>query len=88
MKTKIDMKYSTKIINMNFKIKVNGVIDGKKVNSLYGVSGVLKVLEQTKTFSQCQFELFDSIVEKALNCPKDKYQYKLRRGVKVVLYRF
>lgn len=76
------------IVNSNFKIKVHGVVDNKKVNSLFGVDGVIRLLERTKTYNQNQTELFNSIVKKALVCPDDKYQYKLRRGIKITLYRY
>lgn len=33
------LDYTTKEINRNFKIKVNGIVNGKKVNVLVGVSG-------------------------------------------------
>lgn len=29
--------YTTKEINRNFRIKINGIVDGKKVNKLVGV---------------------------------------------------
>ena len=30
------LEYSTKSINRNFRIKVNGIVDGKKINKLVG----------------------------------------------------
>jgi hypothetical protein len=81
------LEFQTADINQNFKIKVHGIIEGKKVNSLYGVSGILNLLENTKTYEQCQIELFNSILKKAFVCQTDKYQYKLRRGIKITLYR-
>ena len=35
------LDYTTKEINRNFKIKVNGIVNGKKVNVLVGVSGLI-----------------------------------------------
>lgn len=29
---------------MNFRIKVNGIVDGKKINTLVGVSGLIKLV--------------------------------------------
>lgn len=34
----------TTTINRNFRIKVAGIINGKKVNKLVGVSGLLEIL--------------------------------------------
>ena len=42
MKTKTT--YTTPEINRFFKIKVFGFIDGVKVNTLVGVSGLLRIL--------------------------------------------
>lgn len=36
--------YSTSDINRNWKIKVFGIINGAKVNTLVGVSGLLRIL--------------------------------------------
>ena len=38
------LKYTTREINGNYKIKVSGLFDGKKVNTLVGVSGFLKMV--------------------------------------------
>lgn len=38
------LDYTTKEINRNFKIKVNGIVNGKKVNVLVGVSGLIKIV--------------------------------------------
>lgn len=43
-KTMGQIKLTTAIINKNWRIKVNGIINGKKVNTLVGVSGLLNVL--------------------------------------------
>ena len=34
------LNYTTKEINRNFRIKINGIVDGKKVNKLVGVKGL------------------------------------------------
>lgn len=38
------LERTTKEINMNFRIKVNGIVDGKKINTLVGVSGLIKLV--------------------------------------------
>lgn len=38
------LNYTTKEINTNFRIKVNGIVDGKKINTLVGVSGLIKLI--------------------------------------------
>ena len=45
MKTKQHFNtYSTSEINRNFKIKVFGIVNGIKVNTLVGVSGLVNIL--------------------------------------------
>lgn len=36
------LEYTTKSINRNFRIKVNGMVDGKKINKLVGVQGLIE----------------------------------------------
>lgn len=80
-KTFRNMKiYTTREINKNFKIKVFGVIDGKKVNTLVGVSGLLRIIGDS--------ELMGRLVDRAFRCMDDKCVCKLRRGVKVTFYVF
>lgn len=38
------LEYTTKEINRTFKIKVNGLFNGKKINTLVGVSGLIKLV--------------------------------------------
>ena len=38
------LKYTTQQINRNYKIKVAGMVNGKKVNMLVGVSGLIKIV--------------------------------------------
>ena len=38
------LEYTTKEINRTFKIKVNGMFNGKKINTLVGVSGLIKLV--------------------------------------------
>lgn len=42
------LDYTTKEINRNFKVKVNGIVNGKKVNVLVGVSGLIKIVGDIK----------------------------------------
>lgn len=41
----MQLNYSTSMINANFKIKVFGVVNGKKINTLVGVSGLIRLLD-------------------------------------------
>lgn len=36
------LEYTTKEINRKFHIKINGIVDGKKVNKLVGVKGLIE----------------------------------------------
>ena len=71
-------KYTTKFINQNFRIKVFGHDEnGKKINTLVGVSGIIRMIGE---------ELFYKFVKRELNCMLDKCVCKLRRGLVVSLY--
>ena len=71
-------QFSTKFINANFRIKVFGYDEnGKKINTLMGVSGIIAMIGE---------ELFFKFVQRALDCMLDKCVCKLRRGIKVSLY--
>jgi len=72
------LNFTTKAINSNFKIKVSGVnFEGKKMNSLYGVSGLIDLIG---------IDLVNTLVERAFNNKLDKCECKLRRGLKVTFY--
>lgn len=73
-------KYSTKEINSNWKIKVNGIFDGKKVNTLVGVAGFLRIVGD--------IELAERLLDRAFDKMDDKVVCKLRRGVKISFYAF
>ena len=56
------LEYTTKEINRTFKIKVNGLFNGKKINTLVGVYGlkwrtnycaVLSVVSKTPNIVSC-----------------------------------
>jgi hypothetical protein len=71
-------KYTTKFINQNFRIKVFGRdAQGKKINTLMGVSGIIRLIGE---------ELFYKFVTRSLDCMLDKCVCKLRRGLQVSLY--
>jgi hypothetical protein len=70
--------FTSKFINSNFRIKVFGInADGKKINTLMGVSGIIRLIGE---------ELFYKFVQRALDCMLDACVCKLRRGLKVTLY--
>ena len=71
-------KFTTKFINQNFRIKVFGRDEnGRKINTLMGVSGIIRMIGE---------ELFFKFVQRALDCMKDVCVCKLRRGLQVSLY--
>jgi hypothetical protein len=77
-KAKQTTVFSTKFINQNFRIKVFGHDEnGKKINTLMGVSGIIRMIGE---------ELFFKFVQRALDCMMDVCVCKLRRGLKVSLY--
>lgn len=76
------LAYSTKEINHNFKIKVAGFNnDSKKLNTLVGVSGLVKLIG---------VELANKFFKRAFENQswEDKTVCKLRRGLKVTFYNF
>ena len=77
-KSKETKQFSTKFINQNFRIKVFGrTEDGKKINTLMGVSGIIRLIGE---------ELFFKFIQRALDCMQDGCVCKLRRGLQVSLY--
>ena len=77
-KVKETKQFSTRFINQNFRIKVFGYDEnGKKINTLMGVSGIIKLIGET---------LFFKFVQRALDCMRDVCVCKLRRGLQVRLY--
>ena len=73
------LNYTTQEINMNYRIKVFGVNEenGKKLNTLVGVSGLLKLIGA---------EMFNKMMERREKCMDDVCVCKLRRGLKVSFY--
>ena len=77
-KVKETKQFDSKFINQNFRIKVFGRDEnGKKINTLMGVSGIIKLIGET---------LFFKFVQRALDCMRDVCVCKLRRGLQVSLY--
>ena len=72
------LKYTTREINFNFKIKVSGIFDGEKVNTLVGVAGLVKMVND--------IELTNRLLDRAFDCMDDKCVCKLRRGLKISFY--
>lgn len=77
METKLN--YETSYINANYRIKVFGVNEenGRKINKLVGVSGLLALIGA---------DFFNKFMEKREKCMKDACVCKLRRGLKVTFY--
>ena len=71
------LNYTTREINRNFKIKVSGIADGEKINTLVGVSGLLRLVGE---------DMANKMLNRAFNTPDDKQVCKLRRGIKVTFY--
>lgn len=72
------LKYTTTKINENFKIKVSGMYEGQKVNTLVGVAGLLKMVNDV--------ELTNRLLDRAFATMEDKCVCKLRRGIKISFY--
>lgn len=72
------LKYTTREINSNYKIKISGMFDGKKVNTLVGVSGLIKMVND--------IELTNRLLDRAFATMDDKVCCKLRRGIRITFY--
>lgn len=75
--TTATLNYSTREINRNFKIKVYGYVDGRKIDTLVGVSGLLRLIG---------VELANKMLARAFRSMDDKQVCKLRRGIKITFY--
>ena len=75
------LNYSTSEINRNFKIKVFGRINGKKVNTLVGVSGLINILDGAT-------DLVNRLLDRAFKSKGDKCVCNLRRGLQISFYVF
>ena len=75
---KVNLDFTTKWINENFRIKVYGRDEqGKRINTLLGVSGIIRLIGA---------ELFNKFLKRAVKCMEDVCVCKLRRGLQVSLY--
>lgn len=78
MKKSVILKYTSKFINKNFRLKVYGVdAEGNRINKLVGVAGLIALIG---------VELLNKFLDRALNAGLDKCVCKLRRGLAVTLY--
>ena len=75
--TTATLNYSTTEINRTFKIKVYGYVNGRKIDTLVGVSGLLRLIG---------VELANKMLAKAFRTMDDKQVCKLRRGIKITFY--
>lgn len=71
--------YTTSEINRNFKIKVYGFINGVKINTLVGVSGLTAFLNGDEAKVQ-------KFVARAFASGLDRTDCKLYRGVRISFY--
>lgn len=74
---KENLAYTTKRINANFRIKVSGVFNGKKINTLVGVTGAIALIG---------VEMLNKFLKRAFNSLADKSVCKLRRGLQFSFY--
>lgn len=60
---KENLNYTTRQINANFRIKVSGVFNGKKINKLVGVAGALALIG---------VEMLNKLLKRAFSSLADK----------------
>ena len=72
------LKYTSREINQNYKIKVSGIFEGQKINTLVGVSGLCRIIDD--------IALTNRLLDRAFDCMDDKCICKLRRGIKISFY--
>ena len=72
------LKYTTREINHNYKIKVSGMFEGRKINTLVGVKGLVRMVDD--------IELTNRLLDRAFNDMNDVCVCKLRRGLKISFY--
>lgn len=72
------LKYTTREINSNYKIKVSGIYEGHKINTRVGVSGLLDIVND--------IQLTNRLLDRAFNDMTDCCVCKLRRGIKISFY--
>ena len=73
-----ELNYTTRYINQNFRMKVYGRDEeGRRINSLYGVSGLLALIGA---------ELMNKFIKRSLDSMNDVCVCKLRRGLQISFY--
>lgn len=73
-----ELNYTTRYINQNFRMKVYGRDEeGRRINSLYGVSGLLALIGA---------ELMNKFIKRSLDSMNDVCVCKLRRGLVISFY--
>lgn len=78
MKKSSILKYTSKFINKNFRLKVYGVDnEGNRINKLVGVAGLIALIG---------VELLNKFFDRTLKAGLDKCVCKLRRGLQVSFY--
>ena len=70
---------TTATINRNFRIKINGMVNGKNVSTLVGVRGLLQLLGGS-------WNRLVKMVLRAFNSIEDKCVCKIYGGAKVTFY--
>lgn len=71
------LNHSTSEINQNFRIKVFGMVEGTKINTLVGVSGAVALIG---------VDMFNTLLNRAFASKTDVCVCKLRRGLKFRFY--
>lgn len=72
------LNYNTTSINRDFRIKAFGLnAEGKKINILVGVSGLINLIGE---------EFANKFLNRAYACMDDYCVCKLRRGLKITFY--
>lgn len=71
------LRYNTSEINQNFLIKVSGINNGKKINTLVGVSGAIQLIG---------IAMLNTLLDRAFSSSDDVCVCKLRRGLKFSFY--
>lgn len=74
-----EIQLTTATINRNFRIKVNGIVNGVYVNKLVGVNGLLEILGGS-------WQKLVKMVLRAFNSLADKCACKIYGGAKVTFY--
>lgn len=74
-----EIQLNTATINRNLRIKVNGIVNGVKVNKLVGVSGLLAILGGS-------WDKLVKFVLRAFNSLEDKCACKIYGGATVTFY--